>query len=44
LTDPCGGFYQCPKDTYCGSLLDPTMRSQLYALSDEDLYRDDLIP
>lgn len=38
----CGGYQSCDKNYTCGSLLDPSKRSQLYALSDKDLYRDTL--
>lgn len=40
----CGGYSTCKNNYTCGSLLDPTLRSQLWALSDKDLYRDTLNP
>ena len=40
----CGGYSTCKNNYTCGSLLDPTLRSQLWALSDKELYRDTLNP
>lgn len=40
----CGGYRSCPKNYTCGSLLDPTVRSQLWSLDDKELYRDTLNP
>lgn len=38
----CGGYSSCSSGYTCGSLLDPTIRSQLWALNDHDLHRDTL--